>query len=133
MKSSKTTKVFYWIFTILLIVLMLFSAISSFMTNPDGEKMMQHIGYPISVLHLLAVGKILGVIAILVPGFPRLKEWAYAGFAYDLIGAFYAGIAAGDSVATWSFLLVGLIFVFGSYFLYHKLKDKPVAGSAVRR
>ena len=92
---------------------------------------MQHIGYPMNVLKLLAVGKFLGAIAILVPGYPRLKEWAYAGFTFDLIGAFHAGIAAGDSALQWSFLLVGLIFIFGSYFTYHAIrKAKSVSGIA---
>jgi hypothetical protein len=56
---------------------MLFSAFASLKQNTDGVAMMKHIGYPYSVLTLLSIAKILGVIAILVPGFPRLKEWAY--------------------------------------------------------
>ena len=122
MKNVKGLKIGYWIFTVLLVFLMLFSAISSFMSNPEGEAMMQHIGYPMSVLKLLSVAKILGVIAILVPGYARLKEWAYAGFAFDLIGAFYAFLAAGDSVMKGSFMLIGLVFVFGSYFFYHAIR-----------
>ena len=85
---------------------------------------MQHLGYPMNVLRLLAVAKILGVIAILVPGFPRLKEWAYAGFTFDLIGALHAGLAAGDPLMQWSFVIVGIALILASYFLYHKLKDK---------
>lgn len=129
MKNIKSKKIAYWIFTILLIMLMLFSALSSFTSNPQGEMMMKHIGYPMSVLKLLSIAKILGVIAILIPGYPRLKEWAYAGFAYDLMGALYAGLAAGDSLITWSFLIVGLVFVFGSYFMYHAIRrSKETAG-----
>lgn len=116
----KSTKLAYWIFTGLLILLMLFSAVSSFMPNPKGIEMMKHIGYPYSVLTLLSIAKILGVIALLVPGFPRLKEWAYAGFSFDLIGAFYAGLSAGDPIGQWAPVLVGLVFVFGSYIFYHK-------------
>ncbi len=129
MKNIKSKKIAYWIFTILLIMLMLFSALSSFTSNPQGEMMMKHIGYPMSVLKLLSIAKILGVIAILIPGYPRLKEWAYAGFVYDLMGALYAGLAAGDSLITWSFLIVGLVFVFGSYFMYHAIRrSKETAG-----
>ena len=131
MKNTKGLKIAYWIFTILLIVLMLFSAISSFFPTPEGEAMMKHIGYPMSVLKLLSVAKILGVIAILAPGYPRLKEWAYAGFAFDLMGAFHAGIAAGDPLAQWSFLLLGLVFVFGSYFTYHALRKAKGARSSI--
>jgi hypothetical protein len=116
----KATRITYWIFTILLIVLMLFSAFASLRQNPDGVAMMKHLGYPYSVLTLLSIAKILGVIAILVPGFPRLKEWAYAGFTFDLVGAIYAGLAAGDPIAQQLPIFVGLVFVFGSYIFYHK-------------
>jgi hypothetical protein len=131
MKNKKAAKIAYWIFTILMIVLMLFSAISGFTKNPNGEAMMQHIGYPMNVLTLLGVAKILGVIAILVPGYPRLKEWAYAGFVFDLTGALHAGLATGDPLVQWSFVIFGLILVFGSYFLYHAIKKGNIARPAV--
>ena len=54
-----------------------------------------HEGYPAYLLTLLAVWKVPGVIAILVPGFPRLKEWAYAGFFFDLTGAAVSGFVRG--------------------------------------
>jgi uncharacterized membrane protein YphA (DoxX/SURF4 family) len=116
----KSIKIWYWIFTILLIVLMLTSAFSTFTYSPQGIEMMKHIGYPYNVLILLSIAKILGVITILVPGFPRLKEWAYAGFTFDLIGAVYAGLTAGDSLGLWAPVILGLVFVFGSYIFYHK-------------
>ena len=121
----KKTKIIYWIFTVLLIALMLMSAVTSFMPNPQSEAMMQSIGYPYNVLYLLAVAKILGVIALLVPGFSRLKEWAYAGFTFDLIGAVYAFLMVGTPLADTAFMLVGLVLVFGSYIYHHKLlKEK---------
>jgi hypothetical protein len=123
----KKTKILYWIFTILFMVLMLISAISSFFPNPQSIAMMKHLGYPYSVLTLLSVAKILGIIAILVPGFPRLKEWAYAGFSFDLIGAVFAGLAAGDPLLQWMPVLIGIIFVFISYYLYHRIKN-PALG-----
>ncbi len=116
----KAIRITYWIFTILLIVLMLFSAFASLKPNPDGIAMMKQLGYPYNVLTLLSVAKILGVIAILVPGFPRLKEWAYAGFTFDLIGAIYASLQAGDTIAQTLPIFIGLVFVFGSYIFYHK-------------
>jgi uncharacterized membrane protein YphA (DoxX/SURF4 family) len=90
---------------------------------------MKHLGYPYSVLTFLSVAKILGIIAILIPGFPRLKEWAYAGFTFDLIGATFAGLSAGDPLMQWIPVLLGLVFIFGSYILYHRIKNQ----SAVRR
>jgi hypothetical protein len=116
----KSTKIAYWIFTILLVALMLLSAFSTFRETPEGIEMMKHIGFFYGILRLLSVAKILGVIAILVPGFPRLKEWAYAGFTFDLIGAVYAGLYAGDPLVQWLPVFLGLVFVFGSYIFYHK-------------
>jgi uncharacterized membrane protein YphA (DoxX/SURF4 family) len=122
----KSIKITYWVFTILLIVLMLFSAIASFKQNPEGVAMMKHLGYPYSVLTLLSIAKILGVIAILVPGFPRLKEWAYAGFTFDLVGAIYAGLAAGDPLSSSLPIFIGLILIFGSYIFYHKMNRAKI-------
>jgi hypothetical protein len=122
----KATKITYWVFTILLVVMMLFSALASLRPTPDGIAMMQHIGYPYNVLQLLSVAKILGIIAILTPGFPRLKEWAYAGFTFDLCGAIYAGLMAGDSLSQWTFVIAGLVLVFGSYIFYHRLRKLKV-------
>ncbi len=89
--------------------------------------MMKAIGYPYNVLHLLAVAKVLGVIALLVPGYPRLKEWAYAGFTFDLIGATYAFLIIGTPISDVAFMLVGLVLVVGSYIYYHKLLDAKKA------
>jgi uncharacterized membrane protein YphA (DoxX/SURF4 family) len=122
----KKTKIMYWIFTILFMILMLISAVSAFFPNPQGIAMMKHLGYPYSVLTLLSVAKILGIIAILIPGFPRLKEWAYAGFTFDLIGATFAGLSAGDPVIQWIPVLLGIVFIFGSYILYHRINNQSV-------
>lgn len=119
----KTTKILYWVFTVLLVALMLFSAVSSFIPNPQGAEFAKHIGYPLYIFKFLAVAKILGVVAILVPGNPRLKEWAYAGFTFDMLGAMYSFFSVGDPAVQWAPMLVlGLVFVFGSYICYHKLK-----------
>ena len=119
----KATKILYWVFTALFLAMMLFSAFSSFSNNPDGVKMAEHMGFPLYIFKFLAVAKILGTIAILVPGFSRLKEWAYAGFFFDLTGATYSFIAIGDPAKNWLPMFVFYIFLFGSYITYHKLKD----------
>ena len=116
----KTTKILYWVFTILICAMMLFSAISSFIKNPDGEKMAAQMGFALYIFKFLAVAKILGIIAILVPGYPRLKEWAYAGFFFDLAGATYASIATGFPVSQWAMMFILIAILFGSYFTYHK-------------
>ena len=57
-----------------------------------------HLGYPIYFLTILGIWKILGVVAVLIPKFPLLKEWAYAGFFFAMSGAVFSHIALGDSV-----------------------------------
>jgi len=118
--SKTTINVIYWITTVLILAMMLFSAASSFMNNPEGAKMLAAIGYKPYVLHLLAVAKVLGVIAILTPGFPRLKEWAYAGFMFDLIGATYSFYASGFAFKDWAFMLILIAVLACSYIFYHK-------------
>jgi uncharacterized membrane protein YphA (DoxX/SURF4 family) len=118
--NKTTINIIYWISTGLILAMMLFSAYSSFTDSPDGAKMMAAIGYRPYVLHLLAVFKVLGVIAILTPGFPRLKEWAYAGFTFDLIGATYSFYASGFAFKDWAFMLVLIAVLACSYIFYHK-------------
>jgi hypothetical protein len=117
----KTTKILYWVFTVLILGLMLFSAIRSFMTNPEGAKMAADMQFPLYIFKFLAVAKILAIIAILVPGFPRLKEWAYAGLFFDLLGATYSFIAIGYAPSKWLPMLVFFVLLFGSYICYHKI------------
>jgi len=113
-------KIFYWIVTGLAAALMLLSAIPDVMGAPEAIEFFKHLGYPAYLLPFLGVAKILGAITILVPKFPRLKEWAYAGLVFDLIGAFYSHVSVGDPASVWVFSLIGLALVSGSYILYRK-------------
>src|SRR5882724_11188856 len=93
--KPKTTNILYWVFTIIFAGLMLFSSISGIQPSADAIKMVHDgLGFPIYFIQFISVAKLLGVIAILIPGFPRVKEWAYAGMFFDLAGATYAGVAA---------------------------------------
>jgi len=86
--------------------------------------MSDHLGYPHYFIAFIGVLKVLGIIAILIPGYPRIKEWAYAGFAYDLFGAVYSQIAVGDPVSKWGFMFLWILTGAGSYYFYHQ-KSKP--------
>lgn len=120
--SIRKTKIFYWIFTALLVLLMSVGSIPDILMVPEAQALFTHLGYPVYLLPFLGIAKSLGIIAILVPGFPRLKEWAYAGFTFDLAGAMYSGIAVGDPVGSWAPILIGFACIAGSYMLYHRLK-----------
>src|SRR5882724_8347193 len=129
----KKTKIWYWIFTALLCALMLFSAVSGLLNpQPAIALISMHLGYPKYLVAFLSVAKLLGVIAILVPGYPRLKEWAYAGLFFDLAGAFYSGIAVGDPAGGSLFFLIFFGLLFGSYIFYHKKQQTTATVSYAR-
>lgn len=127
----KKVKILYWIFTGLMVALMLFSGISGLM-NPEQSNalIVTHLGYPEYFAPVISWVKLFGVVAILLTGFPRLKEWAYAGFTFDLAMAIYSFIAVGDPVFSTWFMFFALILVFGSYIFHHKKKRLASAGHA---
>jgi hypothetical protein len=116
----KKTNIFYWIITGLFAAFMLFSSIPDIMMVPDAVTMITGLGYPKYLIPFLGVAKLLGVIVILLPGFPRLKEWAYAGLFFDLIGATYSIISTGGFQASVLFMVLPIGFLFLSYYLWHK-------------
>ncbi len=116
----KKTKTLYWIFTGLFSALMLFASIPDILVVPDSVTFMAKLGYPKYLIPFLGVAKLLGIVAILIPGFPRIKEWAYAGLFFDLIGATYSQLAIGGPFAPVLFMLVPIILGVLSYILYHK-------------
>ena len=124
----KKIKILYWVFTVLFAAGMLFSAIP----NEDSVKFISgYLHYPEYMVTFLAVAKFLGVIVILVPGFPRLKEWAYAGLIFDLVGAVYSLFSVGASVIDmWPMSIYFILFA-GSYIYYHKMLKLSATNIAV--
>ena len=93
---SKRNKIIYWIATIWLALGMLSTGIVQLLRTDKEVDMMTHHGYPIYFLTIIAVWKILGVVAVLLPKFPLLKEWAYAGFFIAMSGAIISHLISGD-------------------------------------
>lgn len=117
----KKINIAYWIITGLYGLFIIATSIPDVTSNPDAVKIVTtQMGYPAYFIPFIGIAKILGGIAILIPGFPRIKEWAYAGLAFDLIGALYSMIAIGTPAKNWSFMFVFIAVLFASYFLYHK-------------
>lgn len=113
----KKTNIFYWVFTGLLAFLMLGSAIPDIISHPVAIKgMHEDLGYPVYFIPFIGVAKFLGVVAILTPGFHKLKEWAYAGFTFDLIGATYSIFMAGKP--DWVFNIIPLALLATAYMFY---------------
>jgi uncharacterized membrane protein YphA (DoxX/SURF4 family) len=117
----KKLNIFYWIFTALLAALMLFSGIQNLLsTQPSVELISKQLGYPQYFIPFIGFAKTLGAVAIFIPGFPRIKEWIYAGFTYDLTAAVYSTIAIGEPVSKWWPMVFFYILLAGSYIYYHK-------------
>ena len=83
------------------------------MGAPEILAGLEHLGYPAYLAKILGTWKLLGVVALLAPGFRRLKEWAYAGFFFNLTGAtlshFASGDAVGQAIAPVIILSIGLL------------------------
>ncbi|TDQ08090.1 DoxX family protein [Pedobacter metabolipauper] len=94
--TTKTIKIIYWIATIWLALGMTSTGIVQLLKLKDEADMMKSLGYPLYFLTLLGAWKILGVVAVLIPRFPLLKEWAYAGFFFTMTGAIFSHFAIGD-------------------------------------
>jgi len=99
MRSNKLTTATYWFTTGLLALDFLVGGAFQIARSPQAVEGFAHLGYPVYFLSMLGVWKVLGAIALLVPGFPRLKEWAYAGIFFDVTAAVVSVIAVGDGVA----------------------------------
>jgi hypothetical protein len=127
MKTNKL-KIFYWVSTGLFVLLMLMDSIGGIMHEPTGVAIMKHLGYPEYVLTIFGVAKLLGALAILQPKFQTIKEWAFAGFAINFIGAFCSRAAVGDPVGELIPPVVMLLVMFIPYYAWKRYAAaKPAA------
>lgn len=114
-------KAAYWIITGLLAAFLLITGIADMIKLPEAVEVFKHLGYPEYLLPFIGVAKVLAAMAIVFPRFPGLKEWAYAGLVFDVVGALYSHIAVGDPPRAWLIPTAALVLVASSYFLYHKI------------
>lgn len=89
-------KVSYWVTTALVAAMSLLAGVTYLSGSPEAVQGFAHVGYPQQLRIILGIAKALGAIALLVPGLPRLKEWAYAGFTFAWISAVVAHYLAKD-------------------------------------
>lgn len=107
-------KVIYWVSTGLLAALSVFAAFAYLSGSPQAVEGFRHVGYPQQLRIILGIAKLLGAITLLVPGLPKLKEWAYAGFSFAWISAFVAHYLAKDGPTAFMPLVL-LVFLLISY------------------
>src|SRR6267154_4248319 len=122
--TAKTTNILYWTFTILFALLMIFSAIGGIQPSQQAiELIHDNLGYPVYFIQFISVAKLIGAVAILIPNFNRIREWAYAGLFFDLSAATYSGIASSGKfdplmIAMLIWIIPGIL----SYVFWHKTK-----------
>ena len=107
--TSKTKSIVYWTMTVLVAFFMSGGIAQVAQVKGTVDGFVHILGYPAYFVTILGVWKVLGAIAILVPGFPRLKEWAYAGIFFDLTGAAASNAAVGGYGAYGFHILAPLI------------------------
>ncbi|CAA9315658.1 MAG: hypothetical protein AVDCRST_MAG56-6608 [uncultured Cytophagales bacterium] len=115
--KPKTIHRLYRAVTVLFAALLLMAGITEAVAHESGKEIMRHLGYPEHVLHVIGVGKILAAVALVQRRFPTVREWAYAGVTFNLLGACVARAAAGDSAGLILSPLIFLAVLFASYFL----------------
>ncbi len=110
---KKRNKIIYWIATLWLSLGMVSTGIVQVLGIKEEVAFILNLGYPEYLLTLLGLSKLMGVVAILIPKFPKVKEWAYAGFTFTMAGALYSHLVKGNPVTDILpvILLLTLIFV----------------------
>lgn len=120
-------KIVYWIATGLFSAMMLFSAYMYLSGAKEVVEGMAKIGYPAYFIHILGTAKLLGAIALLTPKFPKLKEWAYAGFAFNLIGALWTHIVIGEGALGMALPIALYLASYIPYTLLQKNAETAIA------
>lgn len=121
---KKRNKIIYWIATIWLSLGMVSTGIVQLMRIQEEVDVFAQLGYPAYLMTILGVWKILGVVAILIPRYPLLKEWAYAGFFFAMSGAVFSHFAVGDEALHYFGPVLLLVLIAASW--YFRPADKKV-------
>lgn len=114
---SKAAKIIYWIVTVWLALGMTSSGLVQLLQVKEEVEMMSRLGYPGYFPMILGVWKLLGVVVILLPKLPLLKEWAYAGFFFTASGAIISHICVGDAIGDIFPALLLLVLTVASWYL----------------
>ena len=115
----KALKITYWTTTVIVALMMVYSAYA-YLTQAAILQAFQHLGFPNYFRIELAVAKLIGAVLLLIPLTARIKEWAYAGFAFTFISAFIAHTSSGDPMANRVMPIIFLAILIVSYITFHK-------------
>lgn len=124
--STKTTKILYWVLLGLFCLFHIPDGISGIMRVPEGAKALASLGLPAYLMPFLGTLKILGVIALLQNKFKTIKEWAFAGFSFSLIGAAVANACAEKPQVAFVIMPIAMLAVLlVAYYYRRKLEAAP--------
>lgn len=127
---AKGNTIIYWTSTLLLSFAMLGGGLGQLFRTQANIDVITHLGYPVYFLSILGTWKILGVVTLLIPKFPLLKEWAYAGFFFAMTSAAISHMASGDNLAFLVPLTASLLVVVSWYF---RPSDRKIIVDKARR
>lgn len=116
MNTQKRNKIIYWVATLWLALGMLSTGIVQLIKEPATVDVMTQMGFPLYFLTILGVGKVSGVVALLAPKFPLVKEWAYAGFSFVVVGAAFTYISVGNYGDLYHLGVLAVLIVVSWYF-----------------
>jgi len=118
MTRETARAVAYWVTTALLVIELAMGGVWDVLRAPQVRVVVDRLGYPAYFLVILGTWKLLGAAALVIPRFPRLKEWAYAGVVFDLTGAIASNLASGVlDVGTFAFVIAMLGITVASWAL----------------
>jgi uncharacterized membrane protein YphA (DoxX/SURF4 family) len=127
MHMKKRDKIIYWVATVWLSLGMVSTGVVQLLQGKQEVDFITQLGYPAYFLIILGIWKILGVVAVLLPKYPLLKEWAYAGFFFAMSGAIFSHFANGDDAKEFfGPTLLLLLTVVSWYFRPQERKLIPV-------
>ena len=115
----------YWIATGLFCLTMAGGGTANLLRVEEQQEMLSELGYPTYLMTILGIAKLLGVVALLLPKTPLLKEWAYAGFTFDLLGAAASHAMIGHPVTETIAPLIVLAIALASYWLRPAVRRLP--------
>jgi hypothetical protein len=118
--KPKTIKIIYWVLTAIFVLFMAMDGGAGIAREKTGQEVMRHLGYPIYIMGITGVFKILGAVAIAQNSFKTIKEWAFAGFFINFVGAFASRAFVGDGIDLLIFPLIILAVMFILYFFWKK-------------
>jgi hypothetical protein len=130
MTRAKRIVIGFWVVTALFCLQMGFTAYAQ-LSVPEVAEAFAHLGFPAYFRVELSVAKLIGVVLLLAPVPPRLKEWAYAGFAIDLGSALIAHLAVGDGPEAWGWAAATGVLWALSYYFWRRLQAMPASAGTV--